>query len=115
MVAKARESPNDKLLVDLIVTLGVNICSDILSLDLCRILAAKFETIVMKHMFTLIVTDDFICSYLMPLCDHTYDALTVEDYAWRLLKQKPALIADDDYLNKLYDSLDNNSPSYRVL
>ena len=115
MVAKIRESPNDQLIVDLLKTIGINLCSDLLSGDLCRILATKFEKIAMSHLFNLIVTEAYICSHVMPLCEQQYETLRVEDYAWRLLKNKPAVIADDDFLNNLYASLNSNRASYRVL
>lgn len=69
MVNKLREQPNDELLVDVIVTTGINVCSEIISQDSCRSLAKKFKANIMTHFFNLFVTDDFICGYLMPLCD----------------------------------------------
>lgn len=36
----------------------------------------------------------------MPLCELKYESLPVEDYAYKVLKDKPA--TNDDFLNGLY-------------
>ena len=68
-VRKIKESPNDELAVDLGLTFVVNVCSDYLNVDSCKSLAKKFKYITWKHFFGLFVTEEFVCGYLMPLCD----------------------------------------------
>ena len=122
MVSKLRESPNDELLVNIIMTVGINMCSEIWKVELCSALATKFKANIMTHFFKLLITDEFICSYLMPLCaDNKYEELLIQDFAWRVLKNKPLLISDDDFLNQIYrqihiDSTDGTQrPTFRVL
>lgn len=59
----------------------------------------------MTHFFEQQGTQKFICGYLLPLCKIEYSQLKVEDYAWRILKDKPREVADDNYLNKIYQTI----------
>ena len=75
-------------------------CSEVIHRDSCEALAEKFKHLVLKHAFSLIVTDEYVCGYLIPICEQKYEGMPVEDYAWSVLKDKPD--QDDDFLNSVY-------------
>ena len=94
-------------------------CSEVIHRDSCEALAKKFKHLVLKHAFQLLVTDEYVCGYLIPICEQKYEGMPVEDYAWRVLKDKPD--QDDDFLNSIYRDISKKQkdgselPSYRVL
>jgi len=49
---------------------------------------------------------DFFCEKVTPYCDtKLYTELKASDYAEKMVSDKPAIIKDDDYVQKIYDSL----------
>lgn len=72
-------------------------------------------------MFSLVLTEDYLCGYVMPLCDEKFKNLPVEDFIRKILIDKPDLIKQDDFLDKIYAKISaehvigHRNHSYRVL
>ena len=63
-----RQSPNDELLIDLVIQATIGACYEAVGEELCDSLAAQGRKLIFDGFFDLFVTQDYICSYLMPLC-----------------------------------------------
>jgi len=48
-----------------------------------------FTDLVVDNMKGFLVTEDYICGYLVPICDEKYVALSPDDYIDDVLKDKP--------------------------
>jgi hypothetical protein len=56
-------------------------------------------------MFKVFFTEKFICSYLFNVCpNNEVTQLKADDFVTRVLASKPSIIADDDYVDNLYES-----------
>lgn len=115
-----KQPPNDQLITDLIFTAGMNACQEYLDYEACLVLGHKFLTLWLDSFFSLFVSDDFFCGYLLPLCDEKFVELPFREFANRVLKDKPVEAADDEFVNNLYreikeESLKQITPTYRVL
>ena len=102
-----RESPNDKLLIDMIIRATIGVCYEALTKEQCQGLALQGHQLLTNAFFDVFITQDFFCSYLMPLCGQglAYEDLTIEDYMEAVLADKPKEAADDDFLDKLYETI----------
>ncbi len=66
-------------------------------------------------------TEERMCGQFFPVCEVTYSPLEPNDYAKRVLSDKPVEIQNDDYLNQLYSKIEEEGRSgqkistYRVL
>lgn len=73
-------SPNDELIVEAILTLSMNVCLEVTSRQACLHLKKKLKDMVVETLFKLVITENFICSYIVPLCDRKFNQLSDEDY-----------------------------------
>jgi hypothetical protein len=55
-------------------------------------------------LFSLILTEDFICGFVFNLCTDTpnYTQERADDFVTRVLSTKPSSIEDDDFMDNLY-------------
>lgn len=55
----------------------------------------------------LIISESFVCGYIVPLCEgeneKEFEELKAIEYVKDVLKDKPDLIKNDDFLDKLYE------------
>jgi hypothetical protein len=66
-----------------------------------------------------ILSTDYMCAYFLELCDTpTFTKYFAADYATALLATKPASLADNNYVNSLYDIIKadpNPRPTYKAV
>ena len=56
----------------------------------CRAIAKKYRQQLIDAFFNIVMTEDYICGYVVPLCEPAkYDKLNEEDYIQRILSSKP--------------------------
>jgi hypothetical protein len=73
-----------------------NICYSFLNL----------KDLVIHTLLQFDLQPDFVCEEVFPAChDDLYVELKVEDFAHRILSDKPDYIADDNFINNLYQSI----------
>ena len=86
-----RQSPNDEILIDVIISATIGPCKETLGSELCEKLATQWKKFIIDGFFDLFITQDYICSYLMPLCGEVlaYEKLTLEKYMEAILSHKP--------------------------
>ena len=75
---------------------------------------------IFNGLYDLLLTEDFICSYVIPICgdELSFLKLTIEDYAELILKDKPDLIKEDNFLDELYRKValeEDETDAYYVL
>jgi hypothetical protein len=92
LVSTLKRKPNDELLIDFLSTISINVCAELIDRELCESLNEKFKAYYMSHFFNLFVTEEFACGYILPLCEKHYAELSVQDFAWGILKDKPVVI-----------------------
>jgi len=70
-----------------------------------------YHTALLDYMFEFLITEDFVCGYVFPLCGDVpkYVRLELDDFVQDVLSDKPELIASDDYLDKLYERISEES------
>ena len=70
--------------------------------------------------FQLVLSKDYVCHYVFRLCEQPkFKELSLEDYRLDVLRDKPAIILDDEYIDKLYlqiEKEDDEVPdSYNII
>jgi len=74
--------------------------------EVCPGSVSYFADPVMTTLTEYVLTTDRICGEFLGVCNHPkYETETVADYQARVLAFKPAIIQNDDYVNKLYDKI----------
>jgi hypothetical protein len=111
MVNHVREAPNDKIVADLFGTVLGNACRDFVDPVSCDQIFELQRESFMQSAFDLLITEDYICNYLLPLCTDEaeikdYQGLSAKEYALRVLEDKPESIKNDDFLDKLYEQIE---------
>jgi hypothetical protein len=103
--------PYDDLLIEGFAMTQISACKAIFSEQACLQLVQAQKRIFKDSFFSLLFTQDFICSYLVPVCGSVpaYEALTVEAYAKAVLEDKPELISGDNYLDSIYKRIEQES------
>ena len=104
-----KKPPNDDLIAEFIFTAGLNTCQEVLDYEVCLVLGHKFLSLGIDSFFSLFLSDDFFCGYLLPLCNEKFIELPFREFANRVLKDKPAMTADDEFLNRLYREIKEES------
>ena len=62
-----------------------------------------YTEVIHTNVFELILNDKYICGYIFPVCDErSYKELSAHDYIDDVLSDKPDIIKNDDFLDKLY-------------
>lgn len=75
--------------------------------DICMGLYQLFFGTTWEQMHYFQLVPDFFCEEIMPYCDTDfYKPLNVTDFIDDILKDKPAKIQNDDYLQKIYETID---------
>ena len=80
-------SPNDVVIVDALFTLGINVCLEVASRQTCNNLKERFKDMIVETLFKLVITENFICSYIVPLCVRKFNQLSDEDYIRHILSK----------------------------
>ena len=71
--------------------------------ELCPDIVAMMAPNVFGVLEEYVITKNRICDELLGFCARPYyTELTVEDFTTRVMADKPAIIADDEYINNLY-------------
>ena len=121
LIRLIRKSPNDELFMDAILNASQNVCEEVLEAQTCSALAAKYRQELIEAIFSLILTEDYICGYIVPLCDTKYENLSETEYVKNILKDKPFETQDDNALDLIYKQIrietddGRQLDSYRVL
>ena len=92
----------------------MNACKTFFGEQACADLVQAQKRIFKESWFSLLFTEDFICSYLVPVCGSqpAYEALSVSDYTNAVLVDKPEFIASDDYLDLVYSKISAESEKF---
>lgn len=73
----------------------------------CHSFVTKFIDFFIDNLTEMIFHEDFICGYLIPLCqgegEKNYEELLAIEYINDVLRDKPDFIKDDEFLDKLYE------------
>ena len=79
----------------------------------CNELIYMYTEVIHANVFEFLFHEDFICHYAIPLCDgQMYTELRAEDYIKEVLADKPDLIKDDDYMDKIYEAIEKEDGKY---
>jgi len=107
-------SPYDDLLIEALAMTQMNACKTFFGEQACADLVQAQKRIFKESWFSLLFTEDFICSYLVPVCGSqpAYEALSVSDYTNAVLVDKPEFIASDDYLDLVYSKISAESEKF---
>ena len=55
---------------------------------------------------TVVLNPEFFCSQTWKVCNNSpYEILPPQDYIEKLMADKPAIIANDDFINNLYANI----------
>ena len=73
-----------------------------------------------ENLFQLLVTEEYICSYVFPLCKEDPSVRDIwgsdtNSYVNRVLSDKPEAIKEDDFIDKLYENGGLDDKTYNVL
>lgn len=72
----------------------------------CPSIVTNMGNIVVPVFADSIFSSDFVCAYTLKVCDSpTYTTYDVKDYVKRVIDGKPDVIKNNDYVDKLYDSI----------
>jgi len=86
---------------------------------MCNEITSIYTNTINTNIFELLIHEDYICHYLIPLCDQqTYITLNTEDYIKETLKDKPEYIRKDDFIDQLHLKISQekeNSNTYKIL
>jgi hypothetical protein len=59
--------------------------------------------------FKVTLNKDFVCHYVFPVCEKkVYEAISFEAYRERVLRDKPQELAGDDFINKVYQEIEQD-------
>jgi hypothetical protein len=72
LVRWLRQSPNDEVIVEALFTLGMNVCLEVTNRQACIHLKERFKDMFVETLFKLVITENFICSYIVPLCEKKF-------------------------------------------
>lgn len=86
--------------------LDVSICQTSFAQFFC----VEFFKIIDKNLdlaldttFQLVLSKDYVCHYVFRLCEQSkFRPLTIEDFRLDVLREKPSIIINDDYIDNLY-------------
>lgn len=59
-----------------------------------------------ENLFAILFSEARICGSLFPVCEIKYKDLKIEDYATRVLENKPDSSINDDFLNQVYKRIE---------
>lgn len=82
----------DLMLTDLIFDGLVNGCLEVLEPQGCKGIVDKFYWDLHDGMFSVILTEDYLCGYIVPICDVKYEKLSEKDYVIKVLKDKDSKV-----------------------
>lgn len=95
--------------VDLIEQVADYVCAnDIQNLNntVCHGAVSEMTEIIVPVITESLLNPEYFCSEFLGQCDSSnYYLFDAENYTDTLLKTKPANIQNDDYVNKLYQSI----------
>lgn len=95
--------------VDLIEQVADYVCANYVKVfndEICHGAVSEMTEIIVPVISQSLLDPDYFCSEFLGQCDSTnYYMFDAENYTDNLLKTKPANIQNDDYVNKLYQSV----------
>lgn len=69
---------------------------------------------VMDNLKRKFFEPNFFCETVLPVCAaNTYDVQTIEAYEKRIMADKPEFLKDNDYINKLYEEIEEDKKEGR--
>ena len=76
---------------------------------ICISMVNIYGDLIRSHIYEIVVNENIICNYFIPVCNsYVLRALTYDDYIQDVLKDKPAFIQDDAYLDNMYKKHSND-------
>ena len=82
------------------------VCSTELNFGVCRGFVNSLAPIIIENVRELTLQPGYMCSKILPLCGQDfYQTLDHEDFTRKMLADKPPAIADDNFVNALYETI----------
>lgn len=97
-----------------LTSLAIDVCeSDLLNVDdkmnVCPAMVTMMANPVLDMLANGVLTQVRVCNELLGFCNKpSIETLEVSDFQTRVLADKPAEIQNDDYINKMYESVYND-------
>lgn len=105
-VKKVQSAFLDDFVQNLVVRGFDDVCwllGSVLTYDACSLYVEQAAPSILENLAGLIVSPEYSCEVELHFCNREwYSVDTVEAYAQRILKDKPAALQDDDFMNQLY-------------
>ena len=61
--------------------------------------------VIVPVLANFLLSPDYVCSRILTMCDPVYKELSQDDFVTRVLSDKPNHIKDNDFVDKLYQSI----------
>lgn len=88
---------------------AISICSSELDFWVCRGFVNSLAPVIIQNLEALIATPQYICTELVSVCEQKYyDDLDPTQYVKEMLADKPAVIANDSFVDDLYQEIAND-------
>ncbi|CDW80649.1 saposin b domain-containing protein [Stylonychia lemnae] len=95
---------------DLVETAGILVCSTDLSFSICRGYVNSLKDVVIKQLEGIITSPKYLCTDALNICEQKYfELLDPNDFTGKMLADKPNVIQNDDFMNNLYETINNDS------
>lgn len=102
---------NEHMNRKLIISFLSSQCQNKYSATMCLETAEIYVNLIFDNLFNISFEKDFVCSYIFPICNEeqtkssTYKKLDANEYIKNKLAEKPLIVENDDFLNKLYEKV----------
>lgn len=94
---------------NLVETAAIGICNQELDFWVCRGFVNSLAPVIIQNLETLIATPQYICTEFVSACEQKYfNDLDPAQYVKSMLADKPDLIANDSYVDDLYQQISND-------
>jgi len=81
----------------------------------CHGAVTEMGDIILPVLAESVFSPDYFCGELLGYCSDSYYVFYAEDWVNQLLKTKPAYLADNNYVNNLYDEIAKNPSGRKTL
>lgn len=97
---------NTRSTIDMLENVAAMICGEYVTPDqtVCHGAVTEMGDIIVPVLAESVFSPDYFCGEFLGYCtDVNYYVFYAEDWVEQLLTTKPAIIQDNNYLNKIYD------------
>lgn len=90
----------------IVETFATLICSTTLNFGVCKGFINSLAPVIIENVRDLTLEPGYLCSEIMTACKQkSYENLDPSDFISEVLSTKPESLADDNFLNALYDTI----------